>query len=35
MAKSFKEKAKEIIQHYSSTPWTGCSDKGSEWILYY
>jgi SAM-dependent methyltransferase len=30
MAKSFKEKAKEIIQHYSSTPWTGCSDKGSD-----
>ena len=30
MAKSFKQKAKEIIQHYSSTPWTGCSDKGSD-----
>jgi hypothetical protein len=30
MAKSFKQKAKEIIEHYSSTPWTGCSDKGSD-----
>ncbi|NBU97424.1 MAG: class I SAM-dependent methyltransferase [Spirochaetia bacterium] len=29
MAKSFKQKAKEIIEHYSSTPSTGCSDKGS------
>ena len=33
MEKSFKEKAKEIIRHYSHTtlpPHHGCSDKGSD-----